>query len=682
MPGLPAGFYSTADKHNLTIDEPPVAVTTARRLQALFEPCRNRRLQGPGSQPMPLGVCADDDATLASDSMGTIPSCAAGFAMNGHHCSYEMFVETMGAPAGWFESLCPVTCGTCGAPTPSADDDARVASAQAELLPDGSLYLRVTSGGSGYATATPPAADLTGTWAARAGSAAPTLSVRVGSGGSVEAIEVGCEISGARPDNGGTGCLRTVGFGLAAAWEYTQGRLAFETNYSLAATVQDLNGTWREWSEPALFTTLAHGAAAATAAVPPACQEGGVLLTATSGTISFGLERSVSSSDCWWKLAPEGLPEGTQHRVLLHFEPHPDHPDTPISVGERIFSPVPAANVRVALGVAGIVDETQMGHNPRDGDFGGYNREGAGFGNTRMMSFENIRCHDPQLECYDPASFMSEGGGTGVTNGVSKVVVVAAGTGCTQGDYDVVFEPALGSEAKVRVEYDGTVEAILYWPGSGHTNVPSATVDVDGCDGVELRAVINGHPHPNPHPKPNPNHSPSPSASANPTLTRSRAADDWAAGHGLHLRAHGHHWGRRRERAGDSGRHPERGHGEPRVSAERDRDGDHLLDHARDGRGLHERAGDCAVGRRAGLPHHVRGPHGRGAQPQAAHGHAECGAPARPALLRRGAAHPWRDTPGALRLDQCPLPGVCHWVHPHPQYSCTCNMPLQHAHAT
>ena len=172
-------------------------------------------------------------------------------------------------------------------------------------------------------------------------------------------------------------------------------------------------------------------------------------------------------------------------------------------------------------------------------------------------------------------------------------------------------------------------------------------------------------------------------------LARSRAAHDWAAGHGLHLRAHGHHWGRRRERAGDSRRHPERGDGEPRVSAERDRDGDHLLDHARDGRGLHEYAGDCAVGRRAGLPHHVRGPHGRGAQPQAAHGHGECGAAARPALLRRGAAHPWSDTPCALWLDQRPLPGAaCHWVHAvctrnmHPQHApATCTRKHMHAHA-
>ena len=98
-------------------------------------------------------------------------------------------------------------------PTPVTHRTERPASAQAELLPDGSLYVSITSGGSGYASDAPPAAHLSGSWAARAGTAAPALSVRVGSGGLVEAIELGCELSGARPDNGGTGCLRTAGFG-------------------------------------------------------------------------------------------------------------------------------------------------------------------------------------------------------------------------------------------------------------------------------------------------------------------------------------------------------------------------------------------------------------------------------------------------------------------------------------
>ena len=71
------------------------------------------------------------------ESQNNISSCAAGFARNGHHCSHDMFAE-LNAPGGWFESLCPVTCGTCPddgssgpdaspPPSPCADDDATLA---------------------------------------------------------------------------------------------------------------------------------------------------------------------------------------------------------------------------------------------------------------------------------------------------------------------------------------------------------------------------------------------------------------------------------------------------------------------------------------------------------------------------------------------------------------------------
>ena len=161
-------------------------------------------------------------------------------------------------------------------------------------------------------------------------------------------------------------------------------------------------------------------------------------------------------------------------------------------MGDQIFSPVPAASVRVALGVAGVVDETEEG-DPDNGDAGGYRRDGAGGGNTRTMSFTNIRCDNHELACFDPSAMMSgDGGAAGVTNGVSKIVVVAAGTGCTDGEYGVVFAPALESEATVIVSGNAVSEVRLDWPGSGHTSVPSATVVVEGCDGVVLRAVING----------------------------------------------------------------------------------------------------------------------------------------------------------------------------------------------
>ena len=89
-PGLPAGFYSTADKHLLTVDDPPAAVTTARRLQALYEavetpealrarresgvrrgyPRRNRRLAGGKSgKSGGGGVCTGD--VFCSDVGGT-----------------------------------------------------------------------------------------------------------------------------------------------------------------------------------------------------------------------------------------------------------------------------------------------------------------------------------------------------------------------------------------------------------------------------------------------------------------------------------------------------------------------------------------------------------------------------------------------------------------------------------
>ena len=162
------------------------------------------------------------------------------------------------------------------------------------------------------------------------------------------------------------------------------------------------------------------------------------------------------------------------------------------------------------LGVAGVVDENEEGR-PHSlvyergrpisvedpGDAGGYRRDGAGDGNTHTMSFTNIRCFDDELACYDdsggPLGGMPSGDEIGgVTNGVSKVVVVSAGSGCDDGEYGVVFAPALGSEATAVVSGNTVSEVRLDWPGSGHTSVPSATVVVEGCDGIELRAVING----------------------------------------------------------------------------------------------------------------------------------------------------------------------------------------------
>ena len=55
--------------------------------------------------------CDDDDDAVMFETDGGIPSCAAGFEMNGFICSEDMFVN-LGAPPGGFQALCPVTCGT------------------------------------------------------------------------------------------------------------------------------------------------------------------------------------------------------------------------------------------------------------------------------------------------------------------------------------------------------------------------------------------------------------------------------------------------------------------------------------------------------------------------------------------------------------------------------------------
>ena len=65
--------------------------------------------------------CADDDELVMIDSQNAILSCAFGFAISGYVCSDEMFTTEIGAPTGWFKSVCPDTCGMC--PDDGSSDD-------------------------------------------------------------------------------------------------------------------------------------------------------------------------------------------------------------------------------------------------------------------------------------------------------------------------------------------------------------------------------------------------------------------------------------------------------------------------------------------------------------------------------------------------------------------------------
>ena len=85
LPGLPAGFFSTADKHILSIDDPPAAAATARRLQAeaveapearrahrgrFRQSRRNRRLAGKGGGGDSIGGGSIGGGSMGGGSMG------------------------------------------------------------------------------------------------------------------------------------------------------------------------------------------------------------------------------------------------------------------------------------------------------------------------------------------------------------------------------------------------------------------------------------------------------------------------------------------------------------------------------------------------------------------------------------------------------------------------------------
>ena len=182
----------------------------------------------------------------------------------------------------------------------------------------------------------------------------------------------------------------------------------------------DLNGTWREWSNVSTFTTLSEddggGGSGGARVVDPQCEEGGVTLTAQTGTIEYALPRSAFSSDCWWKIEPAGLDPSREYRLLLTFEPHSTE-TSPFSIGERVFSPVPADSVDVRLGVAGRRLASDQG-----GNQWGYASEGAGYGNPSAMGF------DTMYTCSMSMGTMST---MGLTDAISRIEVVSNGeSGC------------------------------------------------------------------------------------------------------------------------------------------------------------------------------------------------------------------------------------------------------------
>ena len=55
--------------------------------------------------------CEDDDAAVQVTGGGL--TCAVGFDYLGGQCDDDSIFVAAGAPAGWFASMCPATCGYC-----------------------------------------------------------------------------------------------------------------------------------------------------------------------------------------------------------------------------------------------------------------------------------------------------------------------------------------------------------------------------------------------------------------------------------------------------------------------------------------------------------------------------------------------------------------------------------------
>lgn len=82
-------------------------------------------------------------------------------------------------------------------------------------------------------------------------------------------------------------------------------------------------------------------------------------------------------------------------------------------------------------------------------------------------------------------------------SGMQQIDVLAEGSDCGAGSgqelIDIVFDPDTnGARAKAQVDDGNVVSVVILDKGSGFTAIPTATVDSESCEGVELRVVVDG----------------------------------------------------------------------------------------------------------------------------------------------------------------------------------------------
>ena len=330
----------------------------------------------------------------------------------------DQMVVYEGHPGGGFSTDDELIVTNTPPANPSSTANYTSIAVSVDLLSQGGLYFDVENGGDGISTA--PTLSISG-WPLDQtdanGTKSPELQV-VLKDSQIDEVLIACGVSELKGVATSRGCARTMAYGLSGTFEYTQGSLAYNTSYGFSIDAQRVNGSWRGLGDETFISTT-MGEAASAASSDPACGAEGLQLTATSGVISKFLKRSIIPSDCMWKLAPTGLDDGVARRIHIHFEPHTDFADdVAFSVGSEIFSPVPAEALQMHLGVS---DEMF----------------------TSSGTFTELR----------------------VSNGISNLILVSPGSGCSEGAHTLEFMPSDGgATATATVDSDGEFTLDLLTP--------------------------------------------------------------------------------------------------------------------------------------------------------------------------------------------------------------------------
>ena len=201
------------------------------------------------------GYTPQDTGECDGDASGQYTCCPPG--TGSMPLPSTMPMESECSPGCWSyqrgNQWCDEQCQTPECDWDDGDCPSLYASITVQVLSSGELFLNVESGGE-YSSH--PLVSLNGSWAGRLGAVAPSLTSDF-EGSAVTKVSIPCQPSAVTLAQA-PGCALTSNYGLMGSFEYTQGGLAYSTEYTFSVDALDAEtGEWRGWSPPATFSTLA-----------------------------------------------------------------------------------------------------------------------------------------------------------------------------------------------------------------------------------------------------------------------------------------------------------------------------------------------------------------------------------------------------------------------------------------